>query len=79
MFHFSHRVPIAEARALLGPDIVLMGNVPPLEVMVHGTPQQVAEAARDCIIQADGTGLILAPGGGTNARCIEQCARCPQL
>ncbi len=67
VFHFSHRVPIAEARALLGPDIVLMGNVPPLEVMVHGTPQQVAEAARDCIIQADGTGLILAPGGGTNA------------
>ncbi len=67
VFHLSHRVPLAQARVALGPDIVLMGNVPPLEVMVHGTPQQVAEAAHGCIIQADGSGLILAPGGGTNA------------
>jgi uroporphyrinogen decarboxylase len=67
VFHLSHRVPLAQARAALGPDIALMGNVPPLEVMAHGTPQQVAAAAHDCIVQVDGSGLILAPGGGTNA------------
>jgi len=67
VFHLSHRVSIAEARALIGPDIVLMGNVPSQEVMARGTPQQVAETARECIFQADGTGLILAPGGGLSA------------
>jgi uroporphyrinogen-III decarboxylase len=44
-----------------------MGNVPPVEVMIHGTPQEVETVARDCIAQAGGVGLILAPGGGTNA------------
>lgn len=67
VLHFSHRIPIAEARARLGPGIALMGNVPPTEVMINGTPEDVEAAARDCIAQAGGIGLILAPGGGTNA------------
>lgn len=66
VLHFSHRIPLAEARAELGPAITLMGNVPPAEVMVHGTPDQVEAAARECIAQVGGTGLILAPGGSTN-------------
>ena len=67
VLHFSHRIPLARARAELGPTIALMGNVPPVEVMMSGSPEQVEAVARDCIAQVGGTGLILAPGGGTNA------------
>ncbi len=66
VLHFSYRIPMAEARALLGPDVVLMGNIPPTEIMVYGTPEQVESAAYECIAQVEGRGLILAPGGGTN-------------
>ena len=43
-----------------------MGNVPPLEVMVRGTPDQVTGWARECIAKTGGRGLILSAGGGVS-------------
>jgi uroporphyrinogen-III decarboxylase len=67
VFHFSHLMDIRAVKAALAPRTAVMGNIPPLGTMVHGTPEQVEAAGRMCIERAaTGGGLILAPGGGTN-------------
>jgi MtaA/CmuA family methyltransferase len=44
--------PIAEARAEMGPDQVLLGNVDPVRVMRDGTPAEVRAAFAECRRQA---------------------------
>ena len=65
VFNFSHTSDIAEVQAQM-PHIALMGNVPPLDVMVRGTPEQVTTWARSCIEKTGGRGLILSAGGGVS-------------
>ena len=43
-----------------------MGNVPPLDLMVRGTPDQVTAWARECVAKTGGRGLILSAGGGVS-------------
>ena len=63
VFHFSHRMDIRTVKAALAPKAV-MGNLSPISVMAHGTPDQVEEAALTCIGRAaNGGGLILSAGG----------------
>lgn len=67
VFNFSHEVSIQKAREDLGPDIVLMGNIPPLEVLVRGTVEQVKNATRELIGEVKDFGPILvSPGGGVS-------------
>ena len=40
LFNLSHQVPLTRARELVGPGPVLMGNIPPLEILVRGTPRR---------------------------------------
>lgn len=40
---------IEEAKEVLGPHMGIQGNVPPVEVMRFGTPQDVLRSARECI------------------------------
>ncbi len=65
VFNFSHKTDIALVREKM-PKTVLMGNVPPMELMVRGTPDQVQAWARDCISKTGGRGLILSVGGGVS-------------
>jgi uroporphyrinogen decarboxylase len=65
VFNFSHTTDIAEVQAKM-PGIALMGNVPPLDVMVRGTPDQVSAWACDCIAKTAGRGLIISAGGGVS-------------
>lgn len=65
VFNFSHTIDMADARSAML-DIALMGNVPPLDVMVRGTPEQVTAWAQACIDQTGGRGLILSAGGGVS-------------
>jgi uroporphyrinogen-III decarboxylase len=67
VFNFSHEVDIGEAKAKMGHRVALMGNVPPLDVGVRGTPAEVARWARDCLEKAaPGGGMILSFGGGVS-------------
>jgi uroporphyrinogen-III decarboxylase len=75
-------VPLDEARAALGPGITIAGNFDPAAVLLQGTPQEVAEAARRNI-QMGGPRFILQPGcevpPGTpeaNIRAFCPCAGC---
>ena len=82
-FNFTHLQPLAKVRAHVGPDLCLIGNVPPLEVLAQGTPEQVRAAALDCLQQHPGRrSLILSAGGGTspgtpaaNIRALCEAAR----
>ncbi len=65
VFNFSHTSDIATVQAQM-PRIALMGNVPPLDVMVRGTPDQVTTWARECLEKTGGRGLILSAGGGVS-------------
>jgi uroporphyrinogen decarboxylase len=67
VFNFTHQVDIAQVKKTMGHRVALMGNVPPLEIAVRGTPQAVAAAARTCLDKAaPGGGMILSVGGGVS-------------
>jgi MtaA/CmuA family methyltransferase len=75
-------VPLDETRAAVGPDVTLAGNFDPSAVLLQGTAQEVADAARACI-EAGGGRFILQPGcevpPGTpeaNLRAFCPCAGC---
>lgn len=55
---------MAEAKEVLGPYLCIQGNVPPVEVMRNGTPQDVLRSARTCIQKAHDSrkGYILTSG-----------------
>ena len=52
------------ARETVGERVRLMGNVPPSEIMLQGTPEEVRTAVRDCVQKAHDNpkGLIVASG-----------------
>jgi len=67
VFNFSHETDLARARELLGPDIVLMGNLPPLDLLVRGTPDQVRQATRQQLDRlAEAGPMLISPGGGVS-------------
>lgn len=55
------RVPLDEARAAVGPNVTLAGNFDPAAVLLQGTPQDVAAAARRNLEQG-APRIILQPG-----------------
>ena len=66
VLNWSHNISVREAKEKTKGAITLMGNVPPLDVAVRGTPEEVAASAREAIAQSEGSGLILSVGGGVS-------------
>lgn len=67
VFNFSHEMDVSEVKAKMGHRVALMGNVPPLDMGVRGTPADVARWARECLDKgAPGGGMILSFGGGVS-------------
>lgn len=67
VFNFSHKMDVAGVKARLGGRQALMGNVPPLDLGVRGTPQEVYRSALECLERgAPGGGMILSFGGGVS-------------
>jgi MtaA/CmuA family methyltransferase len=54
-------VDLKRSREVLGQNITLCGNISPTEIMLQGTPEQVRQAASDCI-RAGGEKFILMAG-----------------
>jgi uroporphyrinogen decarboxylase len=66
-FNFSHQTDIALVKNKLGQRVALMGNVAPLDLGVRGDPEEVYNAALDCLEKAaPGGGMILSFGGGVS-------------
>lgn len=66
IINWSHKIDAAEARRKTNGRVCLMGNVAPLEIGVHGTPEKVEEAAWQVLEKTGGEGLILSFGGGVS-------------
>jgi uroporphyrinogen-III decarboxylase len=67
VFNFTHLQPLDKVRGLVGPDLCLLGNVPPLDALAQGTPEQVKQGVRDCLARHPARkGLVLSAGGGTS-------------
>lgn len=59
---------LAQVKADYGSQIALKGNVDPIEVLLRGTPEDVATAVRECIhAAAEGGGYILGTADSTIA------------
>ena len=48
----DHMVSLVDARRVLGPRVVLSGNVDPVACVMRGTPETIAAAARRCYAEA---------------------------
>ncbi len=67
IFNFTHLIDLGRARELAGQKIVLMGNIPPLDVLARGTQQQVLDSVVACRRAHPGRkGWILSAGGGVS-------------
>ncbi len=67
VFNFTHLQSIGSARRRVGDSVCLMGNVAPLDVLVKGSPQEVAARAKRCINENGGhPAFLLSAGGGVS-------------
>ncbi len=66
VLNWSHKLPVGDARERSGGRLCLMGNVPPLEIGVRGTPEMVESSARQVLAEAASASLILSVGGGVS-------------
>jgi uroporphyrinogen-III decarboxylase len=64
MFNFSFEHPLGEIRKLAGPEVVLVGNIPPRDVLAGGTPEQVEAAVNNAFGEIDDYNRIIWSGGG---------------
>jgi len=65
VFNFSHNHTMAEMRKLVGPDVTLLGNIPPRDVLAGGSAEDVAASVKDILGSLPDTKrVILSCGGG---------------
>jgi uroporphyrinogen-III decarboxylase len=65
MFNFSFEHTMGEIRELTGPDVILVGNIPPRDVLSAGTPAQVKDAVKKAMAEIDDhNNIIWSCGGG---------------
>jgi len=64
MFNFSFNHSLQEIRQLTGPDVILVGNVPPRDVLAGGAPAQVEIAVEKAFGEIDRHERIIWSAGG---------------
>lgn len=65
MFNFSFEHTMGEIRDLAGPGVILVGNIPPRDVLAAGSPSQVKEAVIKAMGEiSDHSNIIWSCGGG---------------
>lgn len=65
LFNFSFEHSMKEIRELAGPEVALIGNLPPRDVLAAGTSEQVREETRKMVLDfGDPKRVIWSCGGG---------------
>ncbi len=65
MFNFSFNHSIGEIRNITGPEVILVGNIPPRDVMASGIPEEVENAVMKAFDEIDNhDNIIWSVGGG---------------
>lgn len=65
VFNYSHMEDTAALDREIGDRVCLMGNVPPVEVLSSGTPEETAESA-EALLDGFERGILLSAGGGVS-------------
>ncbi len=66
LFNFSYEHSLPQMRQAAGESVVLLGNIPPRDVLARGTPDDVRQSVRQALASLpDRRRLILSAGGGT--------------
>ncbi|MBN2291282.1 MAG: hypothetical protein JXM70_02590 [Pirellulales bacterium] len=66
VFNFSFNHTMSEIREAAGPSVVLLGNIPPRDVLAAGTPDDVERAVNESLATLDDhRRIIISCGGGT--------------
>jgi len=67
LFNFSFQAELGEAAGMLGPKVAILGNLPPLELLTRGTPDEIAEAVNAQLDSRPANcRLMLSAGGGAS-------------
>ncbi len=70
VLNFSHKTDIPTARNLVGEGMILMGNIPPLDVLVRGSTDEVATYTNNLIeLNHDYGPILISAGGGVSPGC----------
>jgi len=64
LFNFSFNHSMGEIRELAGPEVILLGNIPPRDVLAGGSPQQVDEAVKKAFGEIKNYNRIIWSAGG---------------
>jgi uroporphyrinogen decarboxylase len=64
MFNFSFNHSMSEIQTLAGPGVILVGNIPPRDVMAAGTPDQVDEAVLKAFNETTDRNMVIWSVGG---------------
>jgi len=64
MFNFSFQHNLGEIRDLSGPDVILVGNIPPRDVLAAGTPSLVKDAVKKAFSETESLERIIWSAGG---------------
>jgi uroporphyrinogen-III decarboxylase len=65
LFNFSFNHSLSEMRRQAGPSVVLVGNIPPRDVLAQGTPDDVRRSVADALASIDDRrGILVSAGGG---------------
>lgn len=64
MFNFSFEHDANEIRQLAGPDITLVGNIPPRDILGAGTPEQVYQSAGQLVRSLEQPERFIVSAGG---------------
>ena len=64
MFNFSFNHSMGEIRALAGPDVILVGNIPARDILASGTPAQVEDAVKKAFGEISPCERIIWSAGG---------------
>ncbi|MHC4692797.1 MAG: uroporphyrinogen decarboxylase family protein [Planctomycetota bacterium] len=68
MFNFSSEHTLAEMKELTDNSVVLVGNIPPRDVLAAGTPKQVVSSVKAALESVeDKSRIIISAGGGMSA------------
>jgi uroporphyrinogen decarboxylase len=62
LFSFDYMTNLVEIKKVMNNEVVIAGNLNPMDVIWQGTPESVIEHAKDCIAKADGCRFYLATG-----------------
>jgi len=64
LFNFSFEHTLGSIRSIAGKDIVLVGNIPPRDILAGGTPEQVSAAVDKAFGEIDDHSRIIWSAGG---------------